>query len=294
MKPMVLNSFLVATLAFGGNGTDLVVTASWLAAHLKDPDLVILQVGERPGYDQAHIAGARFVDLGDIDGTRGSQGDHLRLEMPEPADLRARLEKLGVSDGSRIVVVQSQEYFSPSTRLILTLQVAGLGDRTVWLDGGLTAWKQAGFPVTAEASGTIPAGRITKTGEADLIVDYAFVQALGKSGSHTRLIDARAPEFFEGPGHQSMKAGHIRGAANLPFNTLVGDDERSLPKAELEQRFKAAGVQPGDTVVAYCHVGQQATLVLFAARVLGHPIRLYDGSMDDWGKRNLPTEGGKP
>ncbi len=301
MRPLLLSIPFVVMMGLAAadqsaaqiKGTDLLVTPAWLNGHLKDPDLVILHVGERPRYAEAHIAGARFVELSAVDGTRGAQGEHLVLEMPEPADLRTRLEQLGISDDSRIVVVQAQEYFSPSTRVMFTLRYAGLGNRVSWLDGGLAGWTDAGFPVTAQVPEVKP-GRITKAADPSLIVDHAFVQGLSKGGGRVRLIDAREPMFFEGPSHGTMKAGHIPGAANLPFNSLAGDDQKLLPKAELERRFRAAGVEPGDTVVAYCHFGQQATMVLFAATVLGHPVKLYDGSMDDWGKRKLPTEGAKP
>ena len=87
-----------------------------------------------------------------------------------------------------------------------------------------------------------------------------------------------------------VDAGHIPGAKNLPFNTFADDSGKFLPLEQLRQRFASAGVQPGDTVVAYCHVGQQATVVLFSARLLGHPIRLYDGSMAEWERLKLPLE----
>jgi thiosulfate/3-mercaptopyruvate sulfurtransferase len=97
--------------------------------------------------------------------------------------------------------------------------------------------------------------------------------------------------FYEGPGMRDHSAGHIEGATNIPFNSLVDDSLLTLlPRDELRRRFAAAGVQQGDTVAAYCHVGQQATVVIFAARLLGHPVRLYDGSMDDWEKRGLPLQ----
>ena len=91
-------------------------------------------------------------------------------------------------------------------------------------------------------------------------------------------------------GGRSHEAGHIPGAKNLPFNSLGDDSLQFLPVDELRRRFAAVGVQPGDTVAAYCHIGQQATVVLFSARLLGHPIRLYDGSMNDWETRKLPLE----
>ena len=85
----------------------------------------------------------------------------------------------------------------------------------------------------------------------------------------TRIIDARAPMFFEGAGmpEHGHAAGHIPGAKNIPFNTLMNDSMQVLGREELRRIFTAAGVQQGDTVVAYCHIGQQASLVWFTARL---------------------------
>ncbi|MGE0441997.1 MAG: sulfurtransferase [Gemmatimonadales bacterium] len=276
---------------------DLVVGPKWLADHLRDPDLVVLQVGPAESYAKGHVPGARHVDLQMIDANQPRDPNRLTLEMPAAADLRGRLENLGISDGSRIVVVETDEWFSPSTRVVFTLQYAGFGDRVSWLDGGLAGWVAAGYQ-TSTAAAPATRGRITRAAVPGLIVDHAFVGELGAPRPGVRLIDGRAPVFFAGPGQtmndHTMKAGHIPGAANIPFNTLVGDHERLRSRDELAGIFRAAGVQPGDTVVAYCHVGQQATLVLFAARLLGHPVRLYDGSMDDWERRGHPTVGGTP
>ena len=110
-------------------------------------------------------------------------------------------------------------------------------------------------------------------------------------------FDARTPMFYEGPSMEmqgrKLEPGHIAGASNVPFNSLGDDSLQFLPLEELRRRFAAVGVQPGDTIAAYCHIGQQATVVLFAARLLGHPVRLYDGSMADWEGRKLPLENAK-
>ena len=210
---------------------------------------------------------------------------------PEPA-LISTLEKLGISDASKIVVVFDSEWVSPATRVVFTLGYVGLSSNTVLLDGGLAAWQKAGF-MTSTDSVTAVVGHITKHVSASLIVDNAYV-AGHKSVARARLIDARDAEFFTGPAREQngTLAGHIPGAASIPFTSVWTDDNHLLPKAKLTAIFAAAGVQPGDTVVAYCHVGQQATAVLFAARVLGHPVKLYDGSFQDWSMKKLPTEGG--
>ena len=277
--------------ALGQGGPGLLLTPAQLNAELKNSRVVLLYVGPREDYDAGHIAGARFVEMDDI-ATPPRPGS-LSLELPDEADLRPRLEKLGISDNSKIVVTFGADWMSPSTRVVWTLQTAGLGAQTRFLDGGTRAWKRAGLPLSTTQPPAAKPGRITVPSDRSVLVDYRWVQARAKSPG-IRLIDGRSPVFYEGPGMDSRgqhhDAGHIAGAKNIPFNSLGDDSLQFLPIDELRKRFAAAGVQPGDTVAAYCHIGQQATMVLFGARLLGHPIRLYDGSMNDWEQRKLPLE----
>lgn len=275
-------------------GTTPLVSVAWLAEHRADPNLVLLHVGPAEAYAAAHIPGAQLVtgsDPGVRDLLRAPEAPGKVLEMPDAAKLKADLESLGISDHSQVVVVFDQEWYSPSTRVLLTLWYAGLGDRARLLDGGQAAWVRAGHPVTSVVP-TVTPGRVTLRLQTALIADVAQVQA-ARPGSGTRIIDARAPVFYDGPAHGDHKAGHIPGAVNIPFNTLVGDDGFFLSREALAERFRAAGVQPGDALIVYCHIGQQGTLVLTMARMLGYRVQLYDGSFDDWNARNLPTEGGR-
>ncbi|MGH7524039.1 MAG: sulfurtransferase, partial [Gemmatimonadales bacterium] len=113
-----------------------------------------------------------------------------------------------------------------------------------------------------------------------------------RDAPHARVLDARDSTYYTGAAQANRSAGHIPGARSLPFTSFHDDNNVWLSKAAIEQKFRAAGVEPGDTVVAYCHVGQQATVVIVAAQLTGHPARLYDGSFQDWTMRKLPTEGG--
>lgn len=270
-------------------GDGLLVTPRWLAQHQHDKGIAILQVGPPGGFKVGHIAGSQFLSIRDI--STPFQPGTLNLEMPPEETLLRVLEQHGISDGSRIVVVFDSEWVSPAARVVFTLGYVGLSRNTVLLDGGLAAWKQAGYAVTTDSLPAVP-GHLSGHVIPALIVDHAYVEAL-QHNPRVRLLDARAPASFSGAARQQELAGHIPGATNLPFGTLFDDSNHLLPKAALEEKFRAAGVQPGDTVVGYCHVGQYATAVLFAARVLGHPVRLYDGSFQDWSMRKLPTEGGQ-
>ena len=279
------------TSQLSAQGSSLLLTPAQLNAELRDPRLVILYVGPREDYSAGHIAGARFVGMQDVAADRTT--NPLSLELPDESDLRQRLERLGISDDSKIVVTFGADWVSPSTRVVWTMQAAGLGANTRFLDGGTRAWKRAGFPLTTTEPPAATPGRIAAAADRSVVVDYRWVQAQATSPK-VRLLDARSPVFFEGPGMEDrgrkFDAGHIAGAKNLPFNSLNDDSLQFLPLAELRKKFADAGVQPGDTVAAYCHVGQQATVVLLGARLLGHPVRLYDGSMNDWETRKLPLE----
>ena len=268
---------------------DLLVSPDWVATRLQDPTLVLLHVGERPEYDREHLPGARFVSLRDISREAGTPA--VPLEMLEPGELRRKLEQLGISDDSRVVVYFGRDWVTPATRVLLTLDWIGLGDRASLLDGGMPRWRAEGHPLTRDLPVVTP-GRLTPRPTRDIIADHATVRGSLRAAG-TTIIDARAPMFYSGPAHGTHRAGHIPGARNIPFSSVFGEDLRTLSTDSLATLFRAAGVQPGDAIIAYCHIGQQATAVVLAARLLGHPVRLYDGSFDDWSRRTeLPVEGG--
>ena len=280
-----------AQVANGASRSTLVVDAAWVAQHLHDPNLVLLQVGTKETYDKEHIPGARFGDWMQLH-LMATQPGALSLEMPSSDQLHAALESFGISDGSRVIVYASDEYWSPSTRVVLTLDYAGLSN--VWyLDGGLKGWKDSGQPVSREAP--LPKkGTLSPLKVHPVIVDATFVQA-HEHASGFAIVDARNTEFYDGTKSggqrgQTKKAGHIPGAMSAPFDTFATEDGHLKPNDEIAAIFTRAGVKPGDTVIGYCHVGQQATAMLFAARTLGHNVLLYDGSFEDWNARNLPLE----
>lgn len=276
--------FLVAGSALAASRDSLIVDSKWLAAHLNDPDLVLLHVGDKDEYPAKHIPGARLVSLADVSVSDHS-GHGLMLEMPPADDLRQRLETLGISDTSRVIVYYGKDWVSPTTRVLFTLDYAGLGERSSLLDGGMEAWIRAGQKTTD----VVPAakkGALAPLKLRPLIVDAATVQAqLGKSG--VAVIDGRNASFYDGADtggshDQQHKTGHIAGAKSVPFTEVVNDDNVWKSPKELEALFAKAGVKPGDAIIGYCHIGQQATAMLFAARTLGHKVQLYDGSFEDW------------
>jgi len=302
---VVLLTLLIATTAsslelraFGNNepkvSDSMIVTTEWLAKHLKDEALVLLEVGEKADYLAGHIPGAQFIALADISTPRGSG---LILELPPVEQLKGTFEKLGVTDKSRVVVYFGKDWVSPTARVFMTLDYLGLGKRTSILDGGLPAWRAENRSVTAEVR-TPGIGRFTPRPNTNLVVDAAWVSAnLNKPG--VAIVDARASKFYTGAeAGQMPRAGHIPSAKSIPFDSVVEENNKFKSATVLRGLFNSAGVRQGDSVATYCHIGQQASLLYFVARYLGYEAHLYDGSFQDWSNRpELPvekTESSKP
>ena len=273
----VLTFAITGVLA--GAQTPLLVDTDWLAAHLSDPNIVLLHIGPKEAYDANHIPGARHLTLDDIAKPRDPK--ELTLELPTPEVLRAKLESFGIGDNSRIVVYfGAKQVLQSSTRVIFTLDYLGLSSSL--LNGGLPAWTAAGKAVTTDVPAAAKPGKLSARPTKNLVVDAEFVKAVPQHKDQ-RLVDARLPNFYKGTDATYEKNGHIPNAINLPFAELM-DDKLMLDRERIEKLFMAAGIQKNDTVVAYCHIGQQATAVIFASRLLGHPVKLYDGSFEDWAK----------
>jgi thiosulfate/3-mercaptopyruvate sulfurtransferase len=290
---LAMGLLLLGTAAASASPRDRqLVSAAWLKTHLADRNLVLLQVGPPDEYDKGHIPGARYLAGRSIS---TPQDYPLALELPPIARLDSVFGALGVGPGSKVVLYFTSEWFSPTTRAWFTLEYMGLGERAVMLDGGLAAWKAAGGEVTTSAS-PVPSAvaPLKSVAHPEWLADADWIQArLGQP--RVRIIDARNTEFYRGLEAGGSRPGHLPGAKSLPFDTVFDSAGRFLPDAALRRLLTGAGVERGDQVVVYCHVGQQATAVLFAGRMLGYDVRLYDGSFQDWSRReNLAVEGGIP
>ncbi|CAN5666502.1 sulfurtransferase [soil metagenome] len=265
----------------------MLVSAEWLAAHLGDPDLVVLHVApNRTSYDQGHIPGARFLPVSAI----LTEKDGNVNELPPFPQLDSVFESVGVSDNSRVVI------YGPSlaaARTFFTLDYLGRGDRAALLDGNIETWKAGGRSVSTEAPRITP-GSFTPRPQPERVVDADWVNRHLRDPSIV-LIDARPGAQFTGaePGDGIARPGHIPGARNIFWeNLLVSREEPRLKELPaLQVLLREAGANPGDTVVAYCRSGMQASFAYFVARYLGYETRMYDGSFLDWSRRtSLPVE----
>jgi thiosulfate/3-mercaptopyruvate sulfurtransferase len=269
---------------------EMLVSTSQLAQMLGEQSLVVLHVADRESsFAEGHIPGARFVRYADV----AVEGDRdLGSELP-PADVLKRVfETAGVSDSSRVVIYGSSTV--AAARVFFTLDVAG-HRRVALLDGGLAAWKAEHRPLETGAAKSAARGAFSLGINAARVADAAFIQQ-HTAGKDIALLDIRPdPEYLGTDGGMGgMHApGHIAGAQQVPWNTLVGGDGRFLPREELTAKLRAAGAATEKPVVAYCMVGMRASVAYFVARYLGYDARLYDGSIVDWTQRQLPTVTGR-
>lgn len=270
----------------------LLVSTEALARRLDDPRTVIIHVGrDRTSYDAGHIPGARFLPLSAI----VTERDGIPNELPPPEQLKAAFEGVGVSDNSRVVLYGDLDGLL-AARAFFSLDYLGKTDAAL-LDGGLERWRQQERPVTTEAPPP-SAGALTVRPRPDIVVDADWVRARLGNDSTIVLVDARPPAEYSGetPGPGVTRPGHIPGARNIFWRTaLIGDDDPRLRSPEvLHARFTLADAALGDTIVAYCRTGVQASHLYYVARYLKRPVVMYDGSFLDWSRRGeeYPVERG--
>ena len=285
---------LFSHTVFAGGGDEsnkFIVTTAWLAEHLKDPNIVLIEIGTQENYNRRHIPGAVFMTWQDISTPRDSG---LTLQIPSMERLVDSFEKAGVSNNSRIILYYGNDWITPTARFYLTLYYMGFGDNTSILDGGLLQWQKESRTVTSEIK-KVKKGKINvQNPHKDAVVDVSFVEKKLNDPQY-QLVDARTEDYYSGTDTNYTRPGHVVGATNIPFTSLTSEDPPYLfkPEKELRKIFADANVDGSKNVICYCHIGQQASLVFFIAKYLGYNnIQLYDGSYQEWDKRtDLPVIG---
>lgn len=264
------------------------VDVAWLAAHLGDPKLRVVDLrwylSGKTGaaaYAQGHVPGAVFVDL--ERGLTGPVGPG-RHPIPSPGQFERAMRAAGVSDDTRVVVYDDAGG-SVAARLWWLLTGYGHG-RVHVLDGGYPAWVEQGRPVETEPAAVAPGTFTAKTDVQLPAVDRHLVDAVrGRSG--WVVLDARVPERYRGEVEPiDARPGHIPGARNAPWTANL-DGGRFADAKSLRAHYRKLGVVPGKTVVCYCGSGVTAchdVLALALSGISAIRVKLYEGSWSDWAR----------
>lgn len=264
------------------------VSTGWLADHLNDPDLRVIDASvhmassgrdARAEWNERHIPGARFFDIDAVSDKR-SDLPHM---APPPEMFVSRMRAMGVGDGHQVVIYDNSDIHS-AARLWWTFRLMGKADVAV-LDGGFAKWLAEDRPV--EDMPPIMRDRhMTVQRQAGLVRDVTQVAAASKLGDH-QIVDARAANRFRGEAPEprpGLRSGHIPGSLNLPYGQLFNSDDTMKSPDELRQAFVKAGVDLSKPVITTCGSGMTAAILSLALERIGHRNHsLYDGSWTEWG-----------
>ena len=267
---------------------DMLVSADWLKQHIDDPDLVVLDatvivepdaegnlraISGRANFESGHIPTAGFADLM---GNLSDPDSPLQFGMPSPEQFAAAMGKLGIGDNSRVVLYDTTNS-SWAARVWWMLRWIGF-DRAALLNGGLTAWTEAGGDLSTAPSERDPRS-LTVNLRPEVIADQEEVRA-AIDNEAVRLIDAMPAIHFRGEWTMYDQPGHIPGAINAPVSSLFDEAGRFRPINELAALF---GNDVDKRTITYCGGGIAASADAFALTRLGfEDVAVYVASLQEW------------
>lgn len=258
------------------NQQGLLVSADWLAAHINDPDVKVVDVRGANQYNGGHVPGARNLPVARLD----DPGHIIRGMLVGPERFSQIAGNLGLTATDHVVLYDAQGYLQ-AARVFWAFHYFGHAHLSV-LEGGLMQWQADGKPLSAEPV-TAEAAEYTPSPKPERVATKEDVlERLEDSG--TFLLDVRSPAEYTGDMVQAMRGGHIPGAVNIEFTQAMNDTNGLKPLTALREMYAAVGATPDKEVITYCQGGVRAAHTYFVLRLLGYDqVRNYDGSWGEWG-----------
>ena len=275
----------IATEDRGPRGyEEVVVSTDWVADHLDDPNVRLIEVSVNPGvYERGHIPGAvNFVWHTDF-------VDTVSRDIVLPARFEELARAAGINPDTTVVLYgDSNNWFAAWGAWVFTLY--GLDDVRL-MDGGRVKWEAEGRELSISAPSFAEGSLTVEQVYGSLRARMADVRQIVESGADVALLDIRSPAEFsgsifapDGVPELAVRAGHIPGAVNVPWGTAVAEDGAFKSVDELRALYAAVGVDGSKPVVVYCRIGERASHTWFVlSEILGYDVALYDGSWTEWG-----------
>ncbi|MBV8199118.1 MAG: sulfurtransferase [Acidobacteria bacterium] len=267
--------------------SDVLVSTDWVAQHLQDPQIRIVESNEDPLlYGTGHIPGAV-----EIDWTR-DLNDQVKRDYLDHEGFSALMRRLGIGKDTTIVFYGDRNNWW-ATYAYWVFQLFG-HDKAKIMDGGRIKWTKENRQLSREVPQYPPSGYEAKPRDDKKIRAFRE-QVLDHLKSKGRLIDVRSPAEYTGerlhmpeyPNEGALRGGHIPGAANVPWARAVNPDDGTFKSAsDLKAIYEGeAHLSPKDDVVVYCRIGERSSHTWFVlTHLLGYPkVRNYDGSWTEWG-----------
>jgi thiosulfate/3-mercaptopyruvate sulfurtransferase len=269
---------------------ELLVGTDWLASHLDDPGIRIIDMRRAAGeYEAGHIRNALHLANDDI-----RDPDAPPTFLPTQAEFEALMARLGVNNTTRVIAYDERGGIY-AARLWWILNHFGHSNVAL-LDGGWLKWKAEGRAVTTDVIQPSPASFHATPNPRWVATADDVKAAIGKRG--TTIVDARTQAEIEGKDLRGIKrGGYIASSVPLYWEDLLDPATKAFkPAAELERIFKERGLAPSNEIITYCQVGMRASVDLFALHLMGYDkLRNYYGSWEEWGNRDdTPIETKKP
>jgi thiosulfate/3-mercaptopyruvate sulfurtransferase len=274
---------------------DVLVSTDWVAAHLNDPNIRIVESNEdQLLYPSGHIPGAVQVDWA------ADLNDPLRRDYLNREGFEKLMSRIGATRDTTIVFYGDKNNWW-ATYAFWVFQLFGHTNAKV-MDGGRLKWEKEGRPLTREVL-SYPPTTYTAPERDDSKIRIFRDEVLRKLGAGTKLVDVRSPQEYSGerthmpeyPQEGVLRGGHIPGAKSVPWARAANPEDGTFKSAEELRAIyeQEQGLKPTDDVVAYCRIGERSSHTWFVLTyLLGYPnVRNYDGSWTEWGNSvNVPIE----
>ncbi len=275
---------------------EVLVTTSWLAEHLDDPTIRVIESDEDVLlYDTGHIPGAQKLDWHE------DLNDPVLRDYVSSAQFEKLLRKKGIDENTTVVFYGDKNNWW-ATYAFWVFQLFGFTNAKL-LDGGRIKWEQEGRPFSTDVP-RLPATNYKAPKRSDEKIRAFFQEAKDQSAAGKPLVDVRSPEEYSGqrthmpdyPQEGTLRGGHIKGARSVPWGRAANPDGTFKDAESLRAIYeKEKGLKKGDDIIAYCRIGERSSHTWFVLTyLLGYDrVRNYDGSWTEWGNAvRVPIEKG--